>query len=321
MSDHRRRSIGNRENLPDLLLEHARTDGPTQQARAQAFSRIVAASAAATGVGIVAGSLANKGTTASVAKISTLVVAKWFVIGATAATAMLGAKEAVEHFAVSPAADPVPSMERNGRASVRQKDRASVEGRRALGAEGSPQDDRALPLQNGRALETPSVASGESMPSTPSPERAAAEAAPPRAAVPRPIEPQSEAASRRRTTPAAAADLAAPVSSAPTNEGPSPVASPPLSRELELLEKTRAHLARQSPWAALDALETYQATFPTGMMKTEAAALRVEALAAAGRREEALSHGRAFLSAHPQDPMSERVRGILVKLETPPSRP
>ena len=293
MSDHRRRSFGNREDLPDFLLQHARTDGPTQQARAHAFSRIVAAGAATTGIGLVAASLANKSATVSVAKIGTLIAAKWFVIGATAATAMLGAKEVVEHFVASPSAGPSSAQERNDRTSA-----------------GRP----------GRAPERPSVASGEVMPSTPAPELAVAEAKPSRDAVPRLVEPPSEGPIRSRTTPAAAADLAPPLSPAVTHEEPAASASPHLSRELELLEKTRTHLARQSPWAALDVLETYQASFPTGTMKTEASALRVEALAAAGRRAEALSHGRAFLAANPQNALSERVRGILVRLEAPSPR-
>ena len=71
----------------------------------------------------------------------------------------------------------------------------------------------------------------------------------------------------------------------------------------------------------MDTLESYQALFPAGAMQTEAAALRVEALAAAGRRQEAVTSGRAFLAAHPQSPLAQRVRAVLSKLEeTSPRR-
>jgi len=94
-----------------------------------------------------------------------------------------------------------------------------------------------------------------------------------------------------------------------------------LPRELEYLERTRALLAHESPGAALEALSDYERAFPRGTMKVEASAFRVEALAAAGRRQEAALQARAFLAAYPKNPMAERIRGVLLRLETIPPRP
>jgi hypothetical protein len=94
-----------------------------------------------------------------------------------------------------------------------------------------------------------------------------------------------------------------------------------LSRELDFLERARAHLALQQPIVALSALNDYERTFPAGAMKVEASALRVEALEAAGRRQEAAALARAFLAAYPENPMAGRVRTVLVRLEGGPRRP
>jgi hypothetical protein len=296
MSERRRFVIESGEHLPDVLLRRARVDGPTRQARARALSRIVAAGAATSGVSVLAASLANKSATASIAKVSTFAVAKWVVIGATAATAVLGAREVAEHL--------TPPIELTGSAAAR--------------------DSRAPAFRNGRQdpMGTPVASFAGAPPDTPAQGPLAVASPPPSWMVKQPDAPQPQEHALRPATPVPAVEIAtAPPAGDATEKRAVDVASPQLSRELELLEKARAHLARRSGWAALDVLDTYRAAFPSGSMNIEAAVLQVEALGTVGRRPEAASLGQAFLAAHPHHPLAERVRAILAKLESPPPRP
>jgi hypothetical protein len=294
MSERRPLVVGKGEHLADVLLHHARSDGPTTEARDLALTRIVSAGAA-TGVGVLAASLANKGATASMAKVSTIVVAKWVVIGATAATAVLGAREAAERLTVS--SDP------KAESAVTREDRA----RGGRAARTIQEVARAVP--------------DLTEPSAPADKPSSVETIAPPGANQQPLASQPELPAVHRVMPAEVAERSKDVAPTGATERQDPdVASPQLARELDLLEKTRVYLARRSAWAALDTLETYGAAFPAGTMKTEAAALRVEALAAVGRRQEAVASGREFLAAYPQNPLAERVRGILAKLEESPPR-
>jgi hypothetical protein len=293
MSERRPLVLVKGEQLADVLLHHARSDGPTTEARARALTRIVSAGAAA-GVGVLAASLANKGATASMAKVSTIVVAKWVVIGATAATAVLGAREAAERLTVL--SDPRPES------AIAREDRARGRAARTV-------------QEVARAVPDPTE------PSAPADKPSGVETISPPGANQQPLASQPELPAVRRVMPAEAAERSKGVApTGATEREDLDVASPQLARELDLLEKTRVYLARRSAWAALDTLETYRAAFPAGTMKTEAAALRVEALAAVGRRQEAVVSSREFLAAYPQNPLAERVRGILAKLEESPTR-
>jgi hypothetical protein len=69
--------------------------------------------------------------------------------------------------------------------------------------------------------------------------------------------------------------------------------------------------------AASDAAETlrlidaYRAAFPTGTLAAEATALRVEALARAGRRDEARAELARLRVAHPESPLLENLGQIV----------
>jgi hypothetical protein len=297
MSERRRLTAEGGEQLPELLLHHARTDGPTEQARARALSRIVAAGAVGSGMGVLAASLANKGASASFGKASTLMVAQWIVIGATTATAVLGASETVERLTMTSSADRRPSSMTQARPPPGRDDRAIPTPLLAAPSATDPMATDELP---GSVEPIPALGSKQHR------------------LTPQPEIPGARPGTRRELSDAPSAAAAA---AAATAEPALEVASPQLSRELELLEKARLHLARKSAWAALDALETYRATFPRGTMTTEAAVLQIEALAAVGRRYEATVQSRAFLTHHAQNPLAERVRVILAKLESSPSLP
>jgi hypothetical protein len=81
-----------------------------------------------------------------------------------------------------------------------------------------------------------------------------------------------------------------------------------LAQELGRLEQVRQAMAQGRAARALDLLQRYDRDFASGNMSSEAAALRVEALARAGRHEEAREAARAFLAKYPRSPLSDRVR-------------
>lgn len=72
-----------------------------------------------------------------------------------------------------------------------------------------------------------------------------------------------------------------------------------LADERTLLAAARADLAASAPRSALTALEEHELRHPDGLLGEERDALRVQALAAAGRGAEAGRRARAFLDRYP----------------------
>ncbi len=90
---------------------------------------------------------------------------------------------------------------------------------------------------------------------------------------------------------------------------PSPAASAgALDAEMARIQEARDALRLRDPSAALAALSRYDAEFRRGVMKPEAAALRVLALCDAGRSTEARSRGVIFARQWPRSPLIVRVR-------------
>jgi hypothetical protein len=83
-----------------------------------------------------------------------------------------------------------------------------------------------------------------------------------------------------------------------------PVASR-LSLEIAALDRAKAVLARGDVAEALRQLDTYRASFPRGALAEEATALRIEALARAGRRDEARQALAELRKSHPESPLLE----------------
>jgi hypothetical protein len=79
--------------------------------------------------------------------------------------------------------------------------------------------------------------------------------------------------------------------------------------EVALLEQARREAARQ-PSAALATLRRYERDHPRGQLRLECEAIRIEALANAGRRAEARRRAERFLRAHPRAPYVDRIRQI-----------
>jgi hypothetical protein len=99
-----------------------------------------------------------------------------------------------------------------------------------------------------------------------------------------------------------------PMPSAPTNALPNvPAATPPpstrtsqLSAERVMLDEARAALAQGEPDRALERLERHRRTFSNPILGEERDAMHAEALAKAGRRDEAVAAAAAFHKRWPE---------------------
>ena len=81
--------------------------------------------------------------------------------------------------------------------------------------------------------------------------------------------------------------------------------------ELALVERIRRQLSRGEAEACLQSIDAYGKEHREGAFVQEVAAMRVEALAAAGKRDAAGAAGRQFLSQYPTSPYAGRVRSVL----------
>lgn len=80
-----------------------------------------------------------------------------------------------------------------------------------------------------------------------------------------------------------------------------------LAQQLEQVKIVRAALRAGDPARALALLDAYQVRSGGGELDAEASLLRIEALAASGRRGEAAELARKFAVAHPNSPLIDRV--------------
>ncbi len=114
--------------------------------------------------------------------------------------------------------------------------------------------------------------------------------------------------------PSPALPLATPQASAPpapsSSAGPSP-APTSLHDEAALLESVRASLATSHVARALTLLDAYDARFAAGALAEEAVVLRVQALLAAGRREDARRIADDFARRYPGSSYVPRVRALI----------
>lgn len=113
--------------------------------------------------------------------------------------------------------------------------------------------------------------------------------------------------------PIAIASVSEPV--VPSASAPAVVASTPaprsLAEEVASLDAARKLLAAGDPAGAIAALDKHRRDFPAGALGPEAMLVRLEALMAAGRQQEARAVGQRFLDAHPDSPLQGRVRTLI----------
>jgi hypothetical protein len=137
-----------------------------------------------------------------------------------------------------------------------------------------------------------------------------------------PAPPVARAAAAKPAAPIPAAALPsaararAPVMPAEATPAPASATAPPpssaeLAREVSLIDQARALVSSGDPTGALRLLDRHDREFPRGALAPEALVLRIDALARAGARDEALRLGRPILDAAPATPQARRVRRIL----------
>jgi len=87
-----------------------------------------------------------------------------------------------------------------------------------------------------------------------------------------------------------------------------------LGREIARVEAARAALGSNEPTQTLRLLDSYDRDFPHGAFSVEVSVLRVEALARAGRTDEARRLGSRFLAEHHEGAFARRVTATLAKM-------
>lgn len=106
---------------------------------------------------------------------------------------------------------------------------------------------------------------------------------------------------------------------APPNVPPNapPNATDSLAAEVGALQRVRVALAAGDAPGALAALDAHARDFARPALGPEAAVLRVEALARAGRRAEASALADRLLAASPSSPLATRLRTVLGRGSNP----
>ncbi len=77
--------------------------------------------------------------------------------------------------------------------------------------------------------------------------------------------------------------------------------------EVSILERARQELKNHRPERALELIERHARTYPDGMLRQEREALRIEALAAVGKRQEMKKSADRFREDFPDSPQRQRV--------------
>lgn len=94
-----------------------------------------------------------------------------------------------------------------------------------------------------------------------------------------------------------------------TTNAPAPARETP--DELRLLERAQTAAARGRPDEALALVAEHRREFPQGTFSMEMSVIEVEALARAGRVEEAARRGERLLESHPASPYARRVEAVI----------
>lgn len=93
---------------------------------------------------------------------------------------------------------------------------------------------------------------------------------------------------------------------------PTVVAHPSLD-EVREIEAARAAIIRGDADAAIALLNAYDSAHPTGQLKPEAMALRIQALSNSGKATEARALANEFEAKYPEHPLLPQVRGGVSK--------
>jgi len=111
-----------------------------------------------------------------------------------------------------------------------------------------------------------------------------------------------------------------PIALVPPEKRPAPAVSAKktLSEETAVLDRAREKLDAGDPASALAILNAHDRDFKDGVLRPEATALRVAALAKSGDHAKARALGESFLATHPTGAAARRVRAVLEQLGANP---
>jgi hypothetical protein len=287
------RFIGSKD-LKAELLASAKGDRPPAGARRKALlaaAAVTASTKAATGVASTKAASAAAGTKVASATASTKVASatlgtvarlaawKWIAMGAVGVGTVVAAKAVVVPHEVTVAASPAAS--------------------RVTSSEGSPaaRRHRATAPLNALPPELPPESIPAQSAEPPSP-------APPPPAIPAVSETPSRAvasAPKHESEPAPAQTTTAGVAPAPAPSSPAST----LSAEIAALDRAKRALGGGDTAEAIRQIDAYRAAFHGGILAAEASALRVQALARAGRRDDARAELARLRAGHPESPLLE----------------
>ncbi len=118
---------------------------------------------------------------------------------------------------------------------------------------------------------------------------------------------------RKRTTVAGKRRAPTPPPTPTSNPtpNPTPATDPTIDDELAALDSARSALAAGAHARALAMLDQHDTAFPRGVLRPEAAVLRIEVHLAAGDFARAAERAEEFLAANPRSALAARVRSLL----------
>ena len=114
----------------------------------------------------------------------------------------------------------------------------------------------------------------------------------------------------------APAPSAAPAAAAPASAASASADGGPVPSEIDLLKKARAALAGD-PGRALTLTDEAARLHPHGNLAQERQVVRIQALAGAGRRADAVAEARAFRDRHPDSAYARRLEALFPELGAP----
>jgi hypothetical protein len=289
MSDLRPILQDNPNELEKVLLGSARLDAPPVAAKGRAL--------AALGFAAVTTTTAGAGGATTVATSGAALVIKWLAIGVIGSAVTLGVAEGLS---------PTRSASRAAPGTIAA--RSVPEPRPSAHLVAIPVAPSALPASApiSEAVRT-EMPEREAQPEPPASPAGAPD-------VPLSRIPQAPPAPRAAApTSAATPAFAIPAGPEPPHETARATFAPQstLAAEVIALGEARRALTSGEAVSSLSLLETYDRRFVQPTLALEATVLRIEALVALGRLDEARRLARGMLVAHPDSPYAQRVRSLV----------
>ncbi len=278
MEEPRRLIDSDANTLGTRLLKAGRTEAPPDRSLVRALAVAAAVSTATTGATTA---------TAAAATATLTMFAKWIGVGLLAGGAVLGVSHATKL------------------ATIWKGEPQTLSSTVAFAPASGQQQVAAAPLGSMQAEPGPTAASAPEL---------TAEAVPTgKPGVTKPTETPALAPTLNQGPVSALASSATQSESDPSTaltgaETRAGQEKTDLGQQIAVIDEARSAVARADAAGALAVIARYRRDFPRGHFGPEATALEVEALALRGDRAGARTIAERFLAAHPESPLTKRVR-------------